>query len=86
MMASVRIYTIALIVVNNHFFTLSSTVMSTFPSGIWPFGLMHSPQSYAFNVTMVLAFSYKFLDLCRENSKSVFVYTTWKIWKVGSAT
>ena len=40
--ASVRIYTIALIVGNDHSFSLSSTVISIFPSGIWPFGPMQS--------------------------------------------
>lgn len=55
---------VALFVGNDHSFTLPSTVMSTFPSG-----LMHSPLSYAFNVTVVLRFSCKSLDLLKGNSQ-----------------
>ena len=49
--------------------TLSYTELFTFLSGVQLFGLMHIPVSYTLNVTMVLGFSYKPLDLSTGCSK-----------------
>lgn len=46
-MVSIKIYTIDIIVGNDHSFIVSFTEMSKFPSGIQPFGQMHSPLSYS---------------------------------------
>lgn len=69
MVACARIYTRALIIGNEQSSTLSSSEMSTFPSGVQPFALTHILLSYALHVTMVLKLSWKPLDLPRGNSK-----------------